>query len=269
MFYIVATPIGNLKEITFRAVEVLKSVDLILAEDTRHSLGLMKTYDISVKMISYQKFNERSRCDEVIGLLKDGKNIALISDAGMPLISDPGNIILSEIIKEKLQYTVISGACAAVNAVVLSGLDTSAFCMAGFLPEKNIDRNRHLDKFCNLECTLVFYISPHSIEKDLKFLFERLGARKAALVREISKIYEEVVHFNLGQSPEFVNKGEFAVCIQGAESESLALSCLSTEEHIRQYIAKGLSEKDAIKKTAFDRKVAKSVIYNEYVQLKK
>lgn len=267
MFYIVATPIGNLKDITFRAVEVLKTVDLILAEDTRHSAILLKTYAITAPMVPYQKFNERSMCDEVISKLKDGKNIALISDAGMPLISDPGSIVIGEIIKNNLEYTVLSGACAAVSAAVLSGLDLSSFCMVGFLPEKNIDRENLIKKFSNLECTLIFYISPHSIIQDLQFLFQSLGSRKASLAREISKMYEEVIHFTLGGEIEFKNKGEFVLVVEGAISQGEKLSDLTIIQHVNHYMTEGADKQTAIKQTARDRKVSKSIIYNECLKL--
>ena len=234
MLYIVATPIGNLGEITYRAVETLKSVDAILCEDTRRTAILLRNYDIARPLVSYQKFSEREKCGYVIDRLKKGENLALVSDAGMPLISDPGKILVDELIKENLEYTVVSGPCALVNAVVLSGMDTSAFCMVGFLPEKKIDRVRHVERFKDLTCTLIFYSPLHNVRSDLQFLFEQLGDRR------------------------------FAVVIEGAKEKSSELCETSVVEHVEFYIASGLDKKDAIKKVASERKVAKSLVYSEY-----
>lgn len=261
MLYIVATPIGNLKEITYRAVEVLQSVELILAEDTRHSAILLQQYGIKAPLLSYQKFNERARCGEIVQRLGAGAEIALISDAGMPLVSDPGSILLRAVIDAGLPYTVVSGPCAAVNAAVLSGLDISSFCMVGFLPEKNIDRSKLLKKFQTLECTLLFYISPHSVMRDLTTLFEALGARQAVLIREISKLHEEEIRFTLGSVPEFTCKGEFVLAVEGAPAPEEALCSLSVAEHVAKYMEEGLTKREAIKCAAADRGVAKSEIY--------
>ena len=147
MLYIVATPIGNLGEITYRAVEVLREVDAVLCEDTRRTAVLLNRYDIKKPLVSYQKFNERSKCEEVISRLEAGENLALVSDAGMPVVSDPGSVLIRELIAKGLEYTVVSGPCAIINGVVLSGLDATAFCMAGFLPEKKSDRVSHAERF--------------------------------------------------------------------------------------------------------------------------
>lgn len=268
MLYIVATPIGNIQEITYRAVEILKSVDVILCEDTRHSRILLSHYDIKKSLVSYQKFNEREKCESIIEMLKDGKNVALISDAGMPLISDPGATIVKEAQKQGLQYTVISGPCACINAVVLSSLDTSRFCMVGFLPEKEGERKKTLALFKDLQATLVFYSPPHDIDKDLNTLYENLGARKVAVVREISKLYEQVCVGTLGEELEFMRKGEFVIVVEGARPQSESLNALTIEEHIKHYLAQGKTEKEAIKAVASDRNVAKSIIYAEAIRMK-
>lgn len=266
--YIIATPIGNIKEITYRAVEVLQSVDIILAEDTRHSGILLNAYNIKKPMISYQKHSEKSKTETVLKLLGEGKNIALISDAGMPLISDPGSFLLSKVIEAKYAYTVISGPCACINALVLSGLDTSSFCMIGFLPEKNIDRDRQIDKFRALEATLIVYSPPHNVLDDLNYLFGKLGRRKVSVVREISKMFEEVIFGRLGEIPQFTLKGEFVIVIEGAPSPSEKLSKKSIIEHLQLYIDGGMDKKSAIKKVAEDRKIAKSIVYGEALGLK-
>jgi 16S rRNA (cytidine1402-2'-O)-methyltransferase len=201
-------------------------------------------------------------------MLKEGKNIALISDAGMPLISDPGATVVKEAQKQGLEYTVISGPCACINAVVLSSLDTSRFCMVGFLPEKEGERKKTLELFKDLQATLVFYSPPHDIDKDLNTLYENLGARKVAVVREISKLYEQVCVGTLGEEMDFMRKGEFVIVVEGARPQSESLSTLSIQEHITHYLNLGKTEKEAIKAVASDRNVAKSIIYAEAVKMK-
>lgn len=269
MLYIVATPIGNMKEMSYRGVEVLKSVDFIAAEDTRRTGVLLNEYQIRKPLISYQKYNERAMADKLVAMLSDGKDIALVSDAGMPLISDPGSILLSEVIAHGLEYTVISGPCALINALVLSGLDTQNFLMAGFLPEKAADRKKLVEKYADLECTLVFYSPPHNLIDDLKFFYKILGRRRVAVVREISKLHEEVIRGFLGDEFSFTVKGEMAVVIEGAPSKAERLTAsLTVEKHLKHYLDSGDDMKTAIKKVASDRKVAKSEVYNVSLKMK-
>lgn len=264
MLYIVGTPIGNIKEITLRAIEVLGSVDLIAAEDTRRTAILLNEYGIKKPMISYQKFNERTETEKLVSLLKEGKDIALVSDAGMPLISDPGHVLTEELIKNDLSYTVIGGPCACIEALILSGLDSSRFCMLGFLPEKKSDRDKLLSAYSRVKCTLVFYSSVHNVDKDLLALSEAFGNRRVAVVREISKMYEEVVRGNLSEPLDFVHKGEFAIVVEGAADDDY--SSLDVVEHYESYIRQGMSKKDAMKQVAADRGVSKSEIYNKIVK---
>lgn len=264
MLYIVGTPIGNIKEITYRAIEVLNSVDLIAAEDTRRTAILLNEYGIKKPMISYQKFNERASSLKLVEILKSGQDVALVSDAGMPLISDPGHILIRELIENGIEHTVVGGPSACLDALILSGMDTSRFCMLGFLPEKKTECERLLSGFSSLKCTLIFYSSVHNVDKDLDALYNAFGARKAAIVREISKIYEQVVRGELGSMPEFVHKGEFAIVIEGASEADF--SDLSVEEHYNMYILKGMTKKDAIKQVALDRNVKKSDIYSAIVK---
>jgi 16S rRNA (cytidine1402-2'-O)-methyltransferase len=216
MLYIVATPIGNLSEITLRALETLKGADYILCEDCRHSLKLLNHYGISKPLVPHHKFNERAGVAKIVDGLRAGKNIALITDAGMPCISDPGGVLVSECIREGLEYTVVSGACAAVNAVVLSGFP-SGFLFYGFLPDKKKQRVEELSKLLEVEQTLVFYSPPHSLPADLDDLFAAFGKREACLVREISKIHEEAVRFVLGSAPALTQAGECVLLVRGAE----------------------------------------------------
>lgn len=267
MLYIVATPIGNLDEITLRALDVLKRVDLIAAEDTRHTAVLLNKYGITTRTVAYHKFNERSALGGLIDMLKSGKNIALVSDAGMPTVSDPGHIIIDAAIENGIEFTVVSGACAAVDALVLSGLDTRTFTVLGFLPEKNIDRERFVEPYKKLPSTLVFYSAVHDIKKDLAFLSKAFGARRVAVCREMTKMFETVVRGVLGEELDITEKGEFAIVVEGAKLEN-ELNALPVEEHILHYVNQGMPQKDAVKKVAADRKVAKNEVYAVAVAMK-
>lgn len=266
MLYIVATPIGNINEITYRAVETLKSVDAILCEDTRHSRVLLAQYGIEKPLISYQKFNERARSKEIIQRLSLGENFAVISDAGMPMISDPGHVLLDEVIENGLEYTVISGPCALINALVLSGMDTAKFLFIGFLPEKSIDRERIINKYADVEATLVFYVPLSDVDEIIDFLAEKLGNRQCAIVREISKKFESVVRGRLNELPEFVHKGEFVLVVEGAKESEEQLNSLSVAEHMEFYMSGGMDKKEAMKKVAKDRGVSKSEIYAALIE---
>lgn len=266
MLYLVCTPIGNLKDITLRALEVLKSVNLILAEDTRHSAVLCAEYGITAPMLSYQKYNEAVRCGEIIERLTAGEDVALITDAGTPLISDPGGVLLSKVIEKGLGYTLVGSSCAFVSAAVLSGFDLRSLAFGGFLPEKNSAREKYLAGFSGFSGTLAFYVSPHALGRDLESLHKAFGSRRAVLVREISKKFEECVRFTLGETPEFTEKGEYVLVLEGKEQEC-ELNSLSVRDHVMHYINEGIDKKDAIKRAASDRGVAKSEIYRETIDL--
>ena len=260
MLYLVATPIGNLKDISVRAIETLKSVDEIGCEDTRHSLVLLNAYDIRKPLFSYHKFNEKEECVKIVEKLKQGKNIAIISDAGMPCISDPGNVLVKTLIENNLEYTLIAGSNAGLSALVLSGLDTTSFAFIGFLPEKKTDRVNLIENYKNLPCPLIIYSAPHDVNKDIKSLYEVLGDRNAVAVKEITKIHERVIPFNLKDGiEESLVKGEFVIVVDKAPKEDF--SSLSEEEHIKMYINSGMSKKDALKTVAKIRGVSKSSLY--------
>lgn len=267
MLYIVATPIGNLDEITLRALDVLKSVDLIAAEDTRHTALLLNKYGITTRTVAYHKFNERASVDGLIEKLRSGADVAVVSDAGMPTVSDPGHVLIDAAVESGVPFSVVSGACAAVDALVLSGLDTRTFCVLGFLPEKNIDKKRFVEPYIKLPSTLVFYSSVHNIKKDLEFFYATFGARRCAVCREMTKLYETVTRGTLGSMPEIIEKGEFAVVVEGASAEC-ELNSLSVEEHLRHYIDGGMDEREAVKKTAADRRVCKNEVYKVAVEMK-
>ena len=260
MLYFVGTPIGNLKDISLRALEVLKSVDEIACEDTRHSLSLLNAYEIKKPLTSYHKFNEREAGEKLIEKLKSGKNVALITDAGMPVISDPGNILTQMLIENGLEFTVVPGACAFVSALVLSGLDSSKFCFLGFMPSKAGERKAFLEKYKNLDMTLIFYSAPHDVKKDIESIYSVFGDRRAVAVKEITKIHESADRFNLSQGLPREPKGEYVLLVDGAECKNEKLS-LTEKEHIDLYLSQGIDKKEALKRVAKERGVSKSSLY--------
>ena len=266
MLYIVATPIGNLDEISRRALDVLGSVDVIAAEDTRHTAVLLNRYEIKTRVIAHHKFNERTSAPGIIELLESGKDVALVSDAGMPTVSDPGHILIDEVIKRGLDFTVVSGACAAIDALVLSGLDTRSFTVLGFLPEKATDRKKFVAPYKAVPSSLVFYSAVHDIKKDLRFLYEEFGARRVAVCREMTKLYETVTRGVLGDDLDVTETGEFVIVIAGAAQPDF--SSLTVEEHLLSAVAAGEVLRDAIKSVAAERHVAKSEVYAVAVKLK-
>ncbi len=264
MLYFVATPIGNLKDLSFRGVEVLNSVDEIGCEDTRHSLTLLNAYDIKKPLFSYHKFNEREAGEKIISKLLDGKDIAIISDAGMPLISDPGNILTKMLIENGLEFTVIPGACAFLSGLVLSGFTLDKFCFLGFLPDKKTERTSFLSKYKFLDMPLIFYSAPHDLKKDIADIYEVLGDREAVAVKEITKVHERADRFNLSSGYPFEPKGEYVLIVGAGETENECLK-LSEKEHVERYILSGMDKKEAIKQVAKERGVSKSSLYKYIV----
>ena len=260
MLYVVATPIGNLKDISYRAIEVLGSVDVIACEDTRHSLKLLSAYGIKKPLVAYHKFNERSEGEKLVSLLKGGKTVALITDAGTPVISDPGNVLVKLLIENELEYTVIPGANAFVPALVLSGFDATRFAFIGFLPEKTRDREALLNKYKALDMTLIFYSAPHDVVKTVGYLHSVFGNRKACAVREITKLHESVEHFNLQDGYPNEPRGEYVILVEGAEEVDESAQ-MTAEEHLKKYLSEGLDKKEAVKKVAKERGVPKNEIY--------
>lgn len=259
MLYFVSTPIGNLKDISFRAVEVLKQADVIACEDTRRSLVLLNAYDIKKPLISYHKFNEATASDKIIELLRQGKEVAVISDAGTPIISDPGDVLSKKLIENNLPYTVIPGACAFVPALILSGLNEGRFYFYGFLPDKKGDIKRELESLSQIRVPLIFYCAPHDVKKTAEYLYEFLGERKAVAVREITKIHEQRTEFNLSEGYNGEIKGEFVLIVEGNKQKQAFPEHI--EEHLQFYLDKGLTKNEAIKQVAKDRGVHKSEIY--------
>lgn len=218
-FYLVATPIGNLKDITLRALETLKSVDVVMCEDTRHSLNLLRHYEISKPLFSLHEHNEDDRIPWLLKKLKGGENIALISDAGTPLVSDPGFRAVRQLLQAGIEVEALPGPCAAIQALVLSGLPSDRFFFAGFLPPKSAARLRRFEELKSLDATLIFYESPHRIQKFLSEAFRVFGPRSMALGRELTKKFEEVYRGPLQEISEDIPlrswKGEFVVLITG------------------------------------------------------
>ena len=263
-FYFVGTPIGNFEEMTFRAVDILKSVDEVWCEDTKHSMPLLAYYDIKKPLQSFHKYSDISKVELLLEKLQSGIKIAYISDAGMPCISDPGLILSQELIKNNIDYTVISGASACLNALILSGLNTDNFYFVGFLKDKNKEKEEQINKVKNLDCTLIFYSSVHNIEKDIFYLKEKLGDRQCAVVRELTKLYEEVVRGKFSEI-EFTNiKGEYVICVQGAGEEQ---NTLSVEDYLKESL-QYLDSKEAIKETAKKYNLQKNEVYQMYVKIK-
>ena len=266
--YIVATPIGNLEDITLRAINVLKNVDLIAAEDTRHTLKLLNHLEISKPLISYHRHNEDVKTDILIKELKQGKQIALVSDAGTPGICDPGEEVIKKCIEEKIKIVPIPGACAMINALICSGIDTKEFLFVGFLPLNKKNRKEKLEEIKNETKTIILYEAPHKLEATLKDLKDIIEDRKIVLARELTKIHEEYIRENIDVLIEKAKdiKGEIVLIIEGAKKkEDNHLMELSLEEHYAYYEKQGLSKKDIIKQIAKDRNVNKNEIYQKFI----
>ena len=268
--YLVATPIGNLEDITLRAIKVLKEVDLIAAEDTRHTLKLLNHLEISKPMISCHRHNENEKLNKIIEKLKEGKNIAIVSDAGTPGISDPGEEVVKEAIKENIQIIPVPGACAAINALIASGIDTKEFYFLGFLPLNKKLRKEKLDEIKNINKTIILYEAPHKILNTINDLENILENRQIVFAREITKIHEEFIRGTIKELKAKVEnpKGEFVIIIEGnknVENFKNNLKLLTIDEHYNYYENKGFSKKEIIKLIAKDRNVSKNEIYQKFI----
>lgn len=261
MVNFVSTPIGNLKDITLRALEVLKNADVIFCEDTRHSIKLLNAYDIKKPLLSCHKFNEREAAQKIISAASEGKEVAVISDAGMPVISDPGNTVCKSLKEAGVAYTVIPGANAALSALILSAFSADRFAFLGFLPEKAGEKRALLQQYKNVNCTLIFHVAPQDLDRDISAMAEVFGDRPACAVREITKLHEEAISFTLSQGFSGERKGEFVVIVGGATQTENPLNALTEKEHILHYMAQGMDKKEAIKQAAKDRGMTKSEIY--------
>ncbi len=276
--YLVPTPIGNLGDITLRALEVLKSVDLIAAEDTRQSLKLLNHFNIKKSLISYHKHNEQGKSEELIDRVRNGENIAVISDAGTPGISDPGSIVLKKCIENGIDVEVLPGATAFTTAIIYSGLDTSAFIFRGFLPRENKEKKEFVESLKDRRETIIFYESPYRVIDTLIFLKENFGNRNIAVCRELTKLHEEIYRGSLEEAICYFNdnipKGEFVLVLQGKSLEEIRnenvakWEDMSIKDHIIYFINQGMSKKDAIKQVSKDRELPKSEVYKHSIEIK-
>lgn len=273
--YLVATPIGNLEDITLRAIRVLKEVDLIAAEDTRHTLKLLNHLEITKPLISYHRHNEESKTKELIEQLQSGKNIAIVSDAGTPVISDPGGEIVKQAIQNKIKVIPIPGPCAFITALIASGLDATQFCFIGFLPLNKKNRIEKLEEIQQETKTILLYEAPHKLKNTLKDLQKYIKDRQIVLAKELTKIHE---NYQKGTAEELLEeveepKGEYVVIIQGASQKQKErtqenLNQLSLQQHYEYYEKQGFEQKEIIKKIAKDRKVNKNEIYQKFIKKK-
>lgn len=263
--YLIPTPIGNLDDITVRALKTLETVDFILCEDTRETGKLLSKYNIKKKLVSCHEFNEEKIKSNVVDELRCGKNIGLVTDQGTPIISDPGYIIAREVINNGLNVISLPGATAFVPALTSSGISPSPFIFYGFLNAKNSKQKSELESLKNLKYTMIFYESVHRIKDTLKNMLDVFGDRNISINREISKIHEEICRGKISELIDLVDdmKGEFVIIVEG-NTNVVDFSNLTVAEHIKLYLDDGMSEKDAIKLVAKERNVAKSIIYKEY-----
>ena len=279
ILYLVATPIGNLKDMSERAIETLRMVDIIAAEDTRNSIHLLTHFDIHSSLTSYHEYNKVEKAYTLISELKEGKNIALITDAGTPGISDPGEVLVKMCHEEDIAVTSLPGPCALINALILSGLSTRRFCFEGFLPSEKEktgkkERKQVLDTLKNEERTIIMYEAPHRLKLTLKVLYETLGERKITLCRELTKKFETIFPTTLEKAISYYNendpRGEYVLVIEGMNPEEkkkqelAEFEKISIEDHMKLYEDNGVDRKEAMKKVAKDRGISKREVY-EYL----
>lgn len=267
--YIVATPIGNLEDITLRAIRILQEVDIIAAEDTRHTLKLLNHLEITKPLISYHRHNEDTKTETLIEKLLEGQDIALVSDAGTPGICDPGEIIIKKCIEEKIEIIPIPGACAMINALITSGIDTKEFTFLGFLPLNRKLRKEKLEEIKKSKKTIILYEAPHKLMTTLKELGDILEDRQVVLARELTKIHEEFIRGDIKQLIEKADnlKGEIVLMIEGNKNIEIKdnFENLSLEEHYQLYEQQGMEKKEIIKKIAKDRGLNKNEIYQKFI----
>lgn len=269
--YLVPTPIGNLEDITLRAKRILTEADYIAAEDTRTSGILLEKIGVHNRMISFHKYNSKERAPELIKLLKEGKTIAEISDAGMPVISDPGYVLVQECIKNDIPVVSLPGPSAFATALIASGFDAQPFTYWGFLPRKASEQIPYFEKMNEFRGTSIFYEAPHRLKKTLKNLATVLDAdRQIALARELTKIHEEYIRGSISEINEYFTendpRGEFVVLVSPNTKEEAQLSWDELVKKVSQLVDEGKSKKDAIKQVAKENGVSKNELYDKYHQ---
>ncbi|TWI53246.1 16S rRNA (cytidine(1402)-2'-O)-methyltransferase [Halalkalibacter nanhaiisediminis] len=273
VLYLVPTPIGNLEDMTYRAVRILKEADLVAAEDTRQTMKLLRHFEIEASLVSYHEHNKEKAGLSLIEHIKNGKVVALVSDAGMPAISDPGQELVREAIEEDIRVIALPGANAALTSLIASGLPTYQFQFIGFLPRQNKQRLELLEQVKQSTATLLFYESPHRLKEALQAMFQVLGNRQVSICRELTKKFEEYQRGTLEEAIEWCEhgmiKGEFCLVVEGRTEEEQAdkwWDTLSEIQHVNHYIELGMSSKDAIKQVARERDVSKRDVYAAYHQ---
>ena len=274
--YLCATPIGNLEDITYRVVRTLNEVDLIGAEDTRNSIKLLNHFDIKTPMTSYHEFNKYDKAKQLVEMMKEGKNIAIITDAGTPGISDPGEEVVRQCFEAGIQVTSLPGPAACVTALTMSGQKTRRFCFEAFLPKDKKEKVAVLEELKNETRTIIIYEAPHRLARTLKELRETLGNRQLTLCRELTKKYEEADKTTIDQAIEKYNekepRGEYVLVIEGKSQEEIQeenkqkWESMTIEEHMEYYISQGNDKKSAMKLVAKDRGVSKRDIYNQLIK---
>lgn len=271
--YLCATPIGNLSDVSKRFIETLESVDIIAAEDTRVTIKLLNYFNIKKQLTSYHEHNKREKGEILVEMLKEGKNVALVSDAGTPAISDPGEDLVRICIDNDITVTSVPGCVAAINALILSGLSTKRFSFEGFLSVNKRHRREHLSSLTADTHTMIFYEAPHKLTYTLSDMAEVFGNdRKIALVRELTKLHEEVLRMTLGEAVEKFKedkpRGEYVIVVDGCSEEQTQKeqwwSELGVIDHVNANIERGMSSKDAIRQTALEREMSKRDVYNQY-----
>lgn len=274
--YLCATPIGNLEDMTFRAVNILKEVDIIGAEDTRHTLKLLNHFDIKTALISYHEHNKNERGPEIIARLLDGQNVAIVSDAGMPGISDPGSDLVRMALEAGIKVVPVPGANAALSGIICSGLDTRMFTFVGFLPKTTKKRRELLDELSTHPYTMIFYESPHRLKNTLTELLAEFGDREATVARELTKKFEEFVRGSLKSLKQYFEenlpRGEFTLIVAGKDKEDLMSQekeQLSPLEEVLALIQNGTNKKDAIRTVALNREIPKREVYRVLVEYEK
>lgn len=274
--YLCATPIGNLEDITYRVVRTLNEVDLIGAEDTRNSIKLLNHFDIKTPMTSYHEFNKYDKAKQLVEMMKEGKNIAIITDAGTPGISDPGEEVVRQCFEAGIQVTSLPGPAACITALTMSGQKTRRFCFEAFLPKDKKEKVAVLEELKNETRTIIIYEAPHRLARTLKELRETLGNRQLTLCRELTKKYEEADKTTIDRAIEKYNekepKGEYVLVIEGKSQEEIQeenkqkWESMTIEEHMEYYISQGNDKKSAMKLVAKDRGVSKRDIYNQLIK---
>lgn len=276
--FLVPTPIGNLKDMTLRGLEVLRSVDIIAAEDTRQTLKLLNHFEIKKTLISYHKHNEQAKSEEILKYVEEGKSIAIVTDAGTPGISDPGAVIALKCIENNIKFEVLPGATAITTALVYSGLDTTKFQFRGFISRETKERKKLFEEIREAKESLIFYESPHRLLSTLSLLCEELGNRRIAVCRELTKLHEEIKRGTIQETIDFFSekgiKGEFVLVVEGKQQEEIdnenrkKWESLTIEEHILLFMDEGLSKKEAVKKVAKDRELERNVVYKISTDMK-